>query len=77
MSKPHYKSQGGGGANIQQGGANVPPRPLPPPPPLKCSPGLHATAATRLYQAGIDEQIIMETTSHKSTDALALSRCCY
>ena len=28
MPKPHYKPQGGGGgANIQQGGANAPPRP--------------------------------------------------
>ena len=31
MPKPHYKPQGG--ANIQQGGANAPPRPPPPPPP--------------------------------------------
>ena len=36
MLKPHYKSQGG--ANIQQGGANAPPRP---PPPLNAA--LHCT----------------------------------
>ena len=35
MLKPHCKSQGG--ANIQQGGANAPPRPPPP----KCSPALY------------------------------------
>ena len=30
----------------------------------------HATAATHLYQAGVDEQIIMETMGHKNTSGV-------
>ena len=37
---------------------------------FKTNHSLRATAATRLYQAGVDEQIIMETTGHKSTDGV-------
>ena len=29
---------------------------------------IRATAATRLYQAGVDEQLIMEKTGHRSTE---------
>ena len=42
---------------------------------FKTNHSLRATAATRLYQAGIDEQIIMETTGHKSTDAVRSYKC--
>ena len=31
---------------------------------------LRATAATRLYQAGVDEQLIMETTGHRSLEGV-------
>ena len=31
---------------------------------------LRATTATRLYQAGVDEQLIMERTGHHSVDAV-------
>ena len=31
---------------------------------------LRATAATRLYQAGIDEQLIMETTGHHNLEGV-------
>ena len=31
---------------------------------------LRATAATRLYQAGVDEQMIMETTGHRSLEGV-------
>jgi hypothetical protein len=31
---------------------------------------LRATAATRLYQAGIDQQLIMETTGHRSLEGV-------
>ena len=31
---------------------------------------LCATAATRLYQAGVDEQLIMETTGHRSLEGV-------
>ena len=37
---------------------------------FKTNHSLRATAATRLYQAGVDEQIIMETTGHKSTNGV-------
>ena len=29
-----------------------------------------ATAATRLYNAGVDEQLIMETTGHRSLEGV-------
>ena len=31
---------------------------------------LHATAVTRLYQSGIDEQLVMERTGHRSLDGV-------
>ncbi len=31
---------------------------------------LRATAATRLYSAGVDEQMIMETTGHRSLEGV-------
>ena len=31
---------------------------------------LHATAATRLYQAGVVEQLMMETTGHRSLEGV-------
>ena len=31
---------------------------------------LRATAATRLYNAGVDEQMIMETTGHRSLEGV-------
>ena len=34
----------------------------------KTNHSLHATATTRLYHAGVDEQLIMERTGHKSLD---------
>ena len=37
---------------------------------FKTNHSLRATAATHLYQAGVDEQIIMETTGHRSTDGV-------
>ena len=37
---------------------------------FKTNHSLRATAATRLYHAGIDEQIIMETTGHRSLDGV-------
>ena len=39
-------------------------------PGFKTNHSLRATAATRLYHAGIDEQIIMETTGHRSLDGV-------
>ena len=36
----------------------------------KTNHSLRATAATRLYQAGIDEQLIMETTGHHSLEGV-------
>ena len=37
---------------------------------FKTNHSLRATAATRLYHAGVDEQIIMETTGHRSLDGV-------
>ena len=37
---------------------------------FKTNHSLRATAATRLYQAGVNEQIVMETTGHRSTDGV-------
>ena len=37
---------------------------------FKTNHSLRATAATRLYHAGVDEQIIMEITSHRSLDGV-------
>ena len=37
---------------------------------FKTNHSLHATAATQLYQAGLDEQLIMETTGHQSLDGV-------
>ena len=37
---------------------------------FKTNHSLRATAATRLYRASIDEQIIMETTGHRSLDSV-------
>ena len=31
---------------------------------------LRATAATRLYQSGIDEQLVMERTGHRSLEGV-------
>ena len=36
----------------------------------KTNHSLRATAATRLYQAGVDEQLIMEVTGHQSLDGV-------
>ncbi len=36
----------------------------------KTNHSLHVTTATRLFQAGIDEQLIMERTGHHSTDGI-------
>ncbi len=33
-------------------------------------PKIRATAATRLYNAGVDEQMIMETTGHRSLEGV-------
>ena len=37
---------------------------------FKTNHSLCATAATQLYQAGLDEQLIMETTGHQSLDGV-------
>ena len=37
---------------------------------FKTNHSLRAAAATRLYQAGLDEQLIMETTGHQSLDGV-------
>ena len=37
---------------------------------FKTNHSLRATAATRLYQAGLDEQLIMETTGHQRLDGV-------
>ena len=37
---------------------------------FKTNHSLRATTATRLYQAGIDEQIVMDHTGHKSVDGI-------
>lgn len=36
----------------------------------KTNHSLKATAATRLFQAGIDEQLIMEKTGHRSLEGV-------
>ena len=36
----------------------------------KTNHSLRATTATRLYQAGVDEQLIMERTGHRSLDGV-------
>ena len=36
----------------------------------KTNHSLRATAATRLYQAGVDEQLIMEKTGHRSLEGV-------
>ena len=36
----------------------------------KTNHSLRATTATRLYQAGVDEQLIMERTGHRSIDGV-------
>ena len=36
----------------------------------KTNDSLRATSATRLYQAGVDEQLIMERTGHRSLDGV-------
>ena len=36
----------------------------------KTNHSLRATAATRLYQAGVDEQLIMEKTGHRSLEGM-------
>ena len=37
---------------------------------FKTNPSLGATAATRLYQSGVDEQLVMERTGHRSLDGI-------
>ena len=37
---------------------------------FKTSHSLRATAATRLYSAGIDEQLVMERTGHHSLEGI-------
>ena len=37
---------------------------------FKTNHSLRATAATRLYSAGIDEQLVMERTGHRSTEGI-------
>ena len=37
----------------------------------KTNHALRATAATRLYQAGVDEQLIMEKTGHRSLEGMS------
>ena len=37
---------------------------------FKTNHSLRATAATRLFQAGVDEQLIMERTAHRSVDGV-------
>ena len=39
-------------------------------PGYKTNHSLRATAATRLYQAGVDEQLIMEKTGHRSLEGV-------
>ena len=41
-------------------------------PGYKTNHSLRATAATRFYQAGVDEQLIMEKTGHKSLEGLRI-----
>ena len=36
----------------------------------KTNHSLRATTATRLYHAGVDEQLIMERTGHRSLDGV-------
>ena len=36
----------------------------------KSNHSLHATAATRLYSSGVDEQLVMEGTGHRSTEGI-------
>ena len=36
---------------------------------------LRATAATRLYLSGIDEQLVMERTGHRSTEGIRSYKC--
>ena len=43
----------------------------------KSNHSLRVTAATRLFQSGVDEQLIMERTGHRSTDGVrAYKRIC-
>ena len=37
---------------------------------FKTNHSLHATAATRLYSSGIDEQLVMERTGHRSIEGI-------
>ena len=37
---------------------------------FKTNHSLRATAATRLYQSGVDEQLIMEKTGHRSLEGV-------
>ena len=37
---------------------------------FKTNHSLRATAATRLYASGIDEQLVMERTSHRSVEGI-------
>ena len=37
---------------------------------FKTNHSLRATAATRLYQSGVDEQLVMERTGHRSLDGV-------
>ena len=39
-------------------------------PGFKTNHSLRATAATRLYQAGLDEQLVMERTGHRSSEGV-------
>ena len=39
---------------------------------FKTNHSLRVTSATRLFQAGIDEQLIMERTGHRSTDGIRM-----
>ena len=42
---------------------------------FKTNHSLRVTAATRLFQAGVDEQLIMERTGHHSTDGVRTYKC--
>ena len=37
---------------------------------FKTNHSLRATAATRLYQSGVDEQLVMERTGHRSLEGM-------
>ena len=41
----------------------------------KTNHSLRVTTATRLFQSGVDEQLIMERTGHRSTDGIRTYKC--